>query len=80
MFCLVITYSMYYQWRLCYDYLICFVSSRAGTFYTAGSGSGTIFLDDLACKGYESSLRSCTHSGWGTHNCGHHEDVGIQCY
>ncbi|XP_048254124.1 deleted in malignant brain tumors 1 protein-like [Haliotis rufescens] len=44
-----------------------------------GFGSGKIWLDNLNCNGTESSLKRCSHNGWGTHNCGHHEDVGILC-
>jgi len=44
-----------------------------------GRGSGPIWLDDLHCTGTESQLASCRHNGWGRNNCGHHEDVSIQC-
>jgi hypothetical protein len=44
-----------------------------------GGGSGQIWMDNLACDGTQSSLEACGHNGWGTHNCGHHEDVGVEC-
>ncbi|XP_071111385.1 uncharacterized protein [Haliotis cracherodii] len=44
-----------------------------------GFGKGKIWLDDLGCTGTESSLSRCSHRGWGTHNCGHGEDVVIIC-
>ncbi|XP_019642245.1 PREDICTED: deleted in malignant brain tumors 1 protein-like, partial [Branchiostoma belcheri] len=44
-----------------------------------GHGSGQIWMDDLGCSGYESSLQYCPHRGWGNHNCEHHDDVGVHC-
>ena len=42
-------------------------------------GTGQIWLDDVNCSGNELSLAACEHRRWGVNNCGHHEDVVIEC-
>ena len=42
-------------------------------------GSGKIWLDDLRCKGHESSIFECKHAGIGVENCGHREDIAVIC-
>ncbi|XP_060098648.1 deleted in malignant brain tumors 1 protein [Heteronotia binoei] len=44
-----------------------------------GQGTGIILLDEVMCKGDEMFLSQCPHASWGTHNCGHHEDVSVKC-
>ena len=39
-----------------------------------------IWLDDLSCPSSAIHIGECSHSEWGSHNCGHSEDVDIRCY
>ena len=52
---------------------------RAPTSAFFGLGSGSIWLDDVECEGYERSIVNCMHYGWGNHNCGHSEDASAVC-
>ena len=44
-----------------------------------GEGSGRIALDDVNCRGDETSLAACRHGAWYKTDCTHSEDVGVIC-
>ena len=44
-----------------------------------GQGTGSIFLDNLSCRGNESNIFDCTHNGIGINDCDHSEDAGVYC-
>ncbi|NXS68913.1 DMBT1 protein, partial [Pandion haliaetus] len=53
------------------------VSAKIEAFF--GEGTGDILLDNVECRGDESSLEQCSHRGLGTHDCYHKEDAGVIC-
>lgn len=45
-----------------------------------GSGTGSVWLNQVTCLGNESKLSHCVHSGAGIiGNCSHSQDIGVQC-
>ena len=44
-----------------------------------GGGADPIWLDDTNCAGNEARLADCGHLPFGSHNCSHGEDAGIDC-
>ena len=53
------------------------VAAVPGAFY--GQGSRHIWLNDVDCIGTEEIIGSCSHSGWGSHNCSHENDASVNC-
>ncbi|KAM4598236.1 scavenger receptor cysteine-rich type 1 protein M160-like [Polymixia lowei] len=44
-----------------------------------GPGIREIWMNKLRCSGEEESFKRCPHSGFGRHDCGHHQDAGVVC-
>ena len=42
-----------------------------------GAGSGSIFMNNVACTLFDTQLTSCYHTPY--HNCGHSEDASVRC-
>ncbi|NXE09529.1 MARCO protein, partial [Lophotis ruficrista] len=53
--------------------------SRSISTFTAVSGDGQIWLDDVNCRGGEYSIFQCPKADWGVNNCSHNEDAGVEC-
>ncbi|MBZ3891231.1 Antigen WC1.1 [Sciurus carolinensis] len=44
-----------------------------------GHGNGSIWLDEVQCRGREPSLWACAAAPWGQSDCKHEEDAGVRC-
>ncbi|XP_009328143.1 PREDICTED: scavenger receptor cysteine-rich type 1 protein M130 [Pygoscelis adeliae] len=44
-----------------------------------GEGSGPTWLYRVDCRGDESALWNCSHTGWGSFSCPHYFDTGVIC-
>ncbi|NXT98531.1 MARCO protein, partial [Buphagus erythrorhynchus] len=53
--------------------------NRAVSSFTATAGTGQIWLDDVNCQGGEITITDCSKRDWGSHNCNHGEDAGVEC-
>ncbi|KAL4218943.1 Zona pellucida-like domain [Mactra antiquata] len=45
-----------------------------------GHGTGNILMDNINCIATETRLDRCQFNGWGIHNCGPDETVGVICH
>ncbi|XP_066544792.1 scavenger receptor cysteine-rich type 1 protein M130-like [Amia ocellicauda] len=44
-----------------------------------GEGNGTLWLDEVSCRGTERALLECRSSPPGSHDCTHKEDAAVLC-
>ncbi|XP_058789027.1 uncharacterized protein LOC131662991 [Phymastichus coffea] len=52
---------------------------RPGGFYGNMDPPESFMVDQLKCRGNESTIRECDFDGWGNHNCEPEEAVGVVC-
>ncbi|XP_037817731.1 uncharacterized protein LOC119607724 isoform X1 [Lucilia sericata] len=52
---------------------------RGNSYYSPSDVNVYFAMDEVQCKGNETSLRECDFKGWGVNNCGPDEVVGVVC-
>ena len=60
-------------------HIILFLGAVAVVRAGFGQGTGSIWLDQVACVGTEARLADCPANPIGTHDCSHFEDAGVRC-
>lgn len=83
------------QWgTICDDYwgkdeahVICRMLNYSGAefalrnaFFGRGERSMPILLDNVKCRGDESTIAACRHGGWRQNDCDHSEDASVVCW
>ena len=53
--------------------------ARLNAAFGQGNTNQPILLDNVQCTGYEAKLIHCSNRGLEVHNCGHHQDAGVEC-
>lgn len=56
-----------------------YIRTIMGASFKFQMGSGPIWMDDVQCKGHETSLTQCSFNGYGIHNFDHRDDAGVYC-
>ncbi|EDW68611.2 LOW QUALITY PROTEIN: uncharacterized protein Dvir_GJ12600 [Drosophila virilis] len=52
---------------------------RGNSYYEPPERNFNYAMDELECRGNETKLKDCDFKGWGVHNCGVDEVVGVVC-
>ena len=67
--------------KFLYHVFLCVKLTAAPQVLASGfsNGVGQIWLDDVGCAGHETRLIDCPANALGVHNCGHSQDVGVDC-
>ncbi|XP_066599757.1 uncharacterized protein teq isoform X5 [Prorops nasuta] len=60
-------------------YVLGALEVRPGGYYGNMDPPTRFMVDQLKCRGNETSLRECDFEGWGVHNCQPEEAVGVVC-
>ena len=69
------------NWNNLNAQVVCRQLGLAGGLSSFGwNGSGEFGMDQVACVGSEPDLGQCPFRGWGIHDCGSWEAVGVECH
>ncbi|ALC44003.1 Tequila [Drosophila busckii] len=52
---------------------------RGNSYYEPPERNFNYVMDEIECRGNETQLKDCDFKGWGVHNCGVDEVVGVVC-
>lgn len=71
-------------WNLVTSVVLCrqlghFTALAAPSRAAFGKGTGFIWLDQVVCAGYETTITQCSNRGLGVHYCRHDQDAGAIC-
>ena len=74
-------------WGIAEAHVICRMLNHSGAefaprnaFFGPGRRSMPILLDNVKCRGDESTIAACRHRGWGENDCAHSEDASVVCW